>query len=68
MHLSFQSARTMLIVVCLGLAFLALSSFALAAHSQTSTHAMSGTPAADPDKAPSELNHHIAGLILIAIG
>ena len=68
MHLSFQSARTMLIVVCLGLAFLTLSSFALAAHSQTSTHAMSGTPAADPDKAPSELNHHIAGLILIAIG
>ncbi|HEY2235734.1 MAG TPA: hypothetical protein VGK01_19840 [Candidatus Angelobacter sp.] len=64
----FQSARTMLIVICLGLAFLALSSFGLATNAKISTHAVSGTPAADPDKAPSELNHHIAGLLLIAIG
>lgn len=63
----FQFTRTMLIVVCLGLAFLALSSFRLAT-AEISTHDMSGAPAADPDKAASELNHHIAGLFLIAIG
>lgn len=68
MRESFQFTRTMLIVVCLGLAFLALSSFHLATHAEVSTHAMSGAPAADPDKAASELNHHIAGLFLIAIG
>ena len=68
MRESFQFTRTMLFVVILGLSFLALSSFGLATHAETSTHAMPGTVAADPDKAPSELNHHIAGLILIAIG
>ena len=29
---------------------------------------MSASPVVDPDKGPSELNHHIAGLFLIAIG
>jgi hypothetical protein len=68
MRESFQFTRTMLIVVCLGLAFLALSSFHLTTHAEISTHDMSGAPADDPDKAASELNHHIAGLFLIAIG
>jgi hypothetical protein len=58
----------MLIVVCLGLAFFALSSFRLTTQAATSNHDTSGLPATDPNKMPSELNHHIAGLFLIAIG
>lgn len=62
------STRAMLIVMCLALIFSTLSFFRVAAHSQNSAQFVAASPAVDPDKEASELNHHIAGLFLIAIG
>jgi hypothetical protein len=58
----------MLLFVGLALAFPVFSSAGMAAHPQISDHELSASSLADPDKGPSELNHHIAGLFLIAIG
>jgi len=66
MRLSHNFVRTMLLFVGLALALPAFSSVGMAA--QISDHGLSASSVADPDKGPSELNHHIAGLFLIAIG
>jgi len=68
MRHSHNFVRTMLLFVGLALAFPAFSSVGMAAHPLISDHDMSASSVADPDKGPSELNHHIAGLFLIAIG
>jgi hypothetical protein len=68
MRHSLNFVRTMLFFVGLALAFPAFSSVETAAHPQISDHVMSASPVVDPDKGPSELNHHIAGFFLIAIG
>jgi hypothetical protein len=68
MRHSLNFVRTMLFFLGLALAFPAFSSVGMAAHPQISDHVMSASPVVDPDKGPSELNHHIAGLFLIAIG
>jgi hypothetical protein len=67
MRHSLNFFRTMLFLIGLALAFPA-ASVGMASHPQISDHDMSASPAVDPDKAPSELNHHIAGLFLIVIG
>jgi len=66
MRLSHKFVRTMLLFVGLALTLPAFSSVGMAA--QISDHGLSASSVADPDKGPSELNHHIAGLFLIAIG
>jgi len=66
MRLSHNFVRTMLLFVGLALALPAFSSVGMDA--QISDHGLSASSVADPDKGPSELNHHIAGLFLIAIG
>ena len=63
MRQALTSARAMHIVMCLVLVFSILSSFSVAAYSQPLAPAT-----VDPDKEASELNHHIAGMFLIAIG
>jgi len=68
MRHSLNFVRTMLLFVGLALAFPVFSSARMAAHPQISDHELSASSVADPDKGPSELNHHIAGLFLIAIG
>jgi hypothetical protein len=68
MRHSLTFVRIMLLWVGLALAFPAVSSVGMATHPQTPDHDMSASSAVDPDKGPSELNHHIAGLFLIAIG
>jgi hypothetical protein len=68
MRHSHNFVRTMLLFVGLALALPAFSSVGMAAHPQISDHNLSASSVADPDKGPSELNHHIAGLFLIAIG
>ena len=60
--------RIMLFFVGMTLALPAYSSVGIAAHPQMSAQDMAASSVADPDKGPSELNHHIAGLFLIAIG
>jgi len=51
-------------LAALGHAFLVVPAFA---HGLISTGAISATPV-DPNKAPSELNHHIAGWALMGVG
>ncbi len=68
MRHSLNFVRTMLVFVGLALALPAFSAVGMAAHPQISDHAMSASPVVDPDKGPSELNHHIAGFFLVAIG
>ena len=68
MRHSLSFLRTTLLFVGLALAFSVFSSVGMAAHAQISDHNLSASSVADPDKGPSELNHHIAGLFLIAIG
>lgn len=62
------STRAMHVVMCLALIFTTLSLFTVAAHSQSSAQSAAASPMIDPDKEASELNHHIAGMFLIAIG
>lgn len=68
MRHSHNFLRTMLLFLGMALAFPACSSVGIASHPRTSDQDLSASSVADPDKGPSELNHHIAGLFLIAIG
>lgn len=62
------STRTMLIILCLAVVFPAVSIFRVAAHPRNPAEFVVSSSAVDPDKEASELNHHIAGMFLIAIG
>lgn len=62
------SAMAMHIVMCVALIFPAISLSSVTAHAQDSAQSAAASPAIDPDKETSELNHHIAGAFLIAIG
>jgi hypothetical protein len=64
---AFTSPRVARILLCLVLAFAAIQPLRLAA-SPLSPQPDVTAQETDPDKAPSELNHHIAGMLLIAIG
>jgi len=55
-------------LLCMGLITSTLAQSGLGAVPDGSRQQMSAAAAVDPDKASSELNHHIAGLFLIAIG
>ena len=60
------SARCLLLWVTLAL--LIFSPLAVTASTQKHTQEMSASAAPDPDKPFSEMNHHIAGALLIVIG
>jgi hypothetical protein len=55
-------------LLCLGLITSTLAQSGVSAVADGGRQQMSTAAAVDPDKASSELNHHIAGLFLIAIG
>ena len=65
MQHSFNSVRIFVVFFALMVAALSPLWLSAAPFSQATTTAASGV---DPDKASSELNHHIAGIFLIAIG
>ena len=60
------SARRLLL--CVTLAFLIFSPLAITASTQPHAQEISASPPPDPDKPSSEMNHHIAGLLLLVIG
>lgn len=55
-------------LLCMGLMASTIAQSGVGTVPDTSRPKMSTASAIDPDKASSELNHHIAGLFLIAIG
>lgn len=65
MQHSFNSARTFVVFFALMVAALSPLWLSATLLSQATTTAASGV---DPDKPSSEMNHHIAGIFLIAIG
>lgn len=66
MRHSFNSGNVT--VICLALVLAVLSALRLRATPQLSPAGITAASGADPDKPSSELNHHIAGIFLIAIG
>lgn len=64
---AFTSTRVAHILFCMLLAFAAIQPLRLAA-SPLSPQPDVTAQGADPDKPASEMNHHIAGILLIAIG
>ena len=64
---AFTHTHIARILFCLLLAFVAIQPLRLAAAPQLAQHDVVAQET-DPDKPASEMNHHIAGILLIAIG
>src|SRR5215510_6480934 len=64
----FTSVGPQRTLLYLTLLFPVVLLFVLGADSQAAPQHIAATPAVDPDKPASEMNHHIAGMFLIAIG